>query len=142
MSTALIDPALEAQRQALLDQIADLGDLRPGSLVERFKKCGYPNCKCAQPGARGHGPQWILTTSVEGKTRSRVIPAHAVETTRAQIAECRRLRQLVADLIAISDQICQARLQADPPDAGKKKPARRSSRPPPRPNSTGCSVRT
>ena len=141
MSTALIDPALEAQRQAVLDQIAALGDLRPGSLVKRFKKCGYPNCKRAQPGARGHGPQWILTTSVDGKTRSRVIPADAVETTRAQIAECRRRRQLVADLIAVSDRICQARLQADPPDATTK-PARRSSRPPPLPNSTGCSART
>lgn len=57
MPTPLIDPAPEAQRQALLDQLTQVDDLRPGSLVERFKKCGNPNCKCAQSGVGAHDPQ-------------------------------------------------------------------------------------
>ena len=47
---------LEAQRERLKQQLSGLGDLRPGSLVERYRKCGKPNCHCAQPGEPGHGP--------------------------------------------------------------------------------------
>lgn len=85
----------------MIAQLALLGDPLPGSLVDRFKKRGNPNCKCAQPGARGHGSQWFLTTKVAGKTRSRVIPTHALEETRTHVAECQHLRRLVADLIAL-----------------------------------------
>jgi len=37
MSTSLSE--LEAQRERLKRQLSDLGDLRPGSLVERYRKC-------------------------------------------------------------------------------------------------------
>ena len=56
MPVPLEEPALAARRKELLAQIAQLGDLRPGSLVERYKVCGRANCWFAQPGARGHGP--------------------------------------------------------------------------------------
>lgn len=136
MPVPLSDPALEKRRQALLGQLARLGDLRPGSLVQRFTKCGQASCHCAKKGARGHGPQWVVTTKVGGKTRTRAIPPQALEQTRAAIAECQRLRKLVAELIEISEQVCDARVQTarrDAADAGKKKPARptSSSRPPP-----------
>ena len=51
MPVPLEEPALAARRKELLTQIAQLGDLRPDSLVERCKVCGR-----AQPGTRGHGP--------------------------------------------------------------------------------------
>ena len=73
----------------------------------------------------GHGPRWILTHAVDGKTRTRTIPPDQLDATRAQIAECQRLRRLVAELIEVSDQACQAKLEAehpasDPPGAAKK----------------------
>ena len=61
---------------------------------------------------------------------TRVIPADAVEETRAQIEECRCLRRLTGELIEVSEQLCNARLQtadAEARIAGKKKPARSSS---------------
>ena len=135
--------ALHAQRQQLHAQIAALGDLRPGSLTESYRSCGKPTCHCARKGARGHS-QWLLTYRVGGKTRTRVVPRAALAETRAQIAECQRLRELVAELIEVSEQVCKARAQAAraAPDEGKEKPARRSSPPRPAQNSTACSVRT
>ena len=65
------------------------------------------------PGARGHGPQGLLTAKVNGKTRTRTIPAAAVDTTRAQVAECQRRRRLTAALIAVSEDLCHARLRAE-----------------------------
>ena len=131
---------LAARRQDLLQQLAALGDLRPGSLVQSYRKCGKPNCRCAATDHPGHGPRWILTHPVDGKTRTRTIPADQLDTTRAQIAECQRLRRLVAELIKVSDQACQAKLEAErlagaAPGAAKKKPASKSSPRPWKPKS-------
>lgn len=118
--------ALSARRDELRRQLAAIGDLRPGSLVQNYRRCGRPECFCADKQHRGHGPYWLLTWSVNGKTRSRSIPAQQVAATQAQIAECQRLRRLVADLIAVSEQVCQAQLKPST-SAVKKKPASTSS---------------
>ena len=94
---------LETRREQLLEQLASVGDLRPGTLAERFRKCGKPTCHCARAGDPGHGPVWTLVFTVAGKTKNRVIPADAVARTRAQIAECKRLRSLTSELIEVSE---------------------------------------
>ncbi len=121
---------LQLKRDQLKARLAEMGDMRPGSLVERFRKCGKPACHCAQKEARGHGPCYSLTHAVEGKTVTRVIPKGvAVEHTRQQIAEYHRFRDLVRELIAVSVQICDAQLpaaSAPDPTPFKKNFARRS----------------
>ena len=126
MSVPLDPSPLAARRNDLRRKLASIGDLRPGSLVKNYRRCGKPNCFCADKQQRGHGPYWLLTWSVQGKTRSRSIPASQVEATQAQIAECQRLRRLVADLIAVSDDLCQSRLKVGT-SAVRKKPASKSS---------------
>ena len=107
------DPeVLEERRSDIRAELASVGDLRPGSLVARYRKCGKPNCHCANEEEGGHGPSWSLTRSVGGKTVTRVIPASAVAQTQEQIAECRRLRHLTRDLIEVSVEICEAKLVA------------------------------
>ena len=101
---------LVVQRESIKSQIAGLGDLRPGSLVDRFRKCGKPNCRCAKPGQAGHGPSWSLTHGEKGKTVTFVIPADRVPQTLQQIAECQRLRALTQDLIDVNEKICDARI--------------------------------
>ena len=113
--------------------LAYLDDLRPGFLTVRFRKCGKANCHCAQKGSPGHGPSYSLTHRVAGKTITQVIPqGPAIERTKAQIAEYRRFRQLVRELIAVSEQICSAKLRQAPTvttTEAKKKPLRRSTGP-------------
>jgi len=109
MSASLSE--LEAQRERLKLQLSGLGDLRPGSLVERYRKCGKPNCRCAQAGETGHGPSWSLTHDVKGRTATRVIPQALVPQTREQIAEYRRLRGLTRDLVEVNEKICEARIE-------------------------------
>jgi hypothetical protein len=46
---------LRDRRDELKTALAELGDLRPGSLVERYRRCGKPNCRCAAEGVAGHG---------------------------------------------------------------------------------------
>lgn len=67
MPTSDLDTLLQ-QRDQLKSQLAAIGDLRPGSLVPRFRKCGKPSCHCAKRGDPGHGPSYSLTRPVESKT--------------------------------------------------------------------------
>ena len=52
---------LEAERARLYAELGGVGDFRRGTLSAVFRRCGKPNCRCARPGERGHGPQWNLT---------------------------------------------------------------------------------
>lgn len=110
-SEALVQ--LEQQRQSLVSELGAVGDLRPGSLTRRFRRCGKTNCHCAKSDSPGHGPLWSLTWAVHGQTHSRVIPAGtAVERTKEQIAEYHRFQELVRRFIATSERLCEAKLHA------------------------------
>ena len=51
--------ALLQQRQALVKQLRRLEPfILRGSLIERFKRCGKPGCKCVQ--GPGHGPKYYF----------------------------------------------------------------------------------
>jgi len=128
------------RRDAIREELATIGDLRPGSLVGRYRRCGKPTCHCAREGDPGHGPSWSLTRAVGGRTVTRIIPAAAVEATRAQIAEHRRLRRLSGELVEVSEALCDAvlRTPGEPTEGvergGSKGPSRGSSRPRSRPS--------
>jgi len=117
--------ALRDRRDQLAARLARVDDLRPGFLTARFRKCGKPNCHCAQKDSPGHGPSYSLTHRVGGKTVTQVIPqGPAVERAKAQIAEYRRFRNLVRELIVVSEQICSVQvrdLEGVPASRAKKK---------------------
>jgi len=98
------------------------------SLAERYRKCGKPNCHCAQPDEPGHGPSWSLTHDVKGKTTTRIIPKAFVPQTREHIAEYQRLRRLTSDLVEVNEKICEARIGSGETEGDlKKRLARRAT---------------
>lgn len=131
------DPeALERRRHEIRDELTSVGDLRPGSLVGRYRRCGKPNCHCAAKAAGGHGPSWSLTRRVGGKTVTRIIPPSAVTQTREQIAEYQRFRKLTGELVEVSERLCETHLlgpRAASAEAvkkgGSKRPSTGKSRP-------------
>lgn len=128
MASPLTLSDLTQRRSEIQAQLAGLGPMRPGTLAQRFRKCGKPNCSCAREGARGHGPVWVLTWAVEGKTQTRVIPEEAVEDVRAQVAEYQRCRTLTRALVEVSTRMCDVHLE-EVKGAKKKPSSRRSNRP-------------
>ena len=133
MATDLQRRRLLERRDSLKAELAAVGDMRPGSLVGRFRKCGKPSCHCALADSPGHGPSWSLTRQVGQQTKTRIIPAGpAVERTQAQIAEYRRFRELMRELVEISEQLCDAQLIAEqgaPAEAAEKGGSTRRSKP-------------
>ena len=80
--------SLEQQRANIANQIADLGDLRCGSITSTTGRCGKPSCHCHQPNDPGHGPNLRLTYKVEGKTATESLPDQAAmrKAVRTHIA--------------------------------------------------------
>ena len=136
---------LEHLRAELYEQLSRVGDFRRGSLNEVRRKCGRPNCACAQPGHPGHGPQYNLSRSVGGRTVTRHLkPGPELDKIRAEVAEYERFRALVGQVTEVNEEICGARPaapSAGEPSAGPGRekrgsaassPRRSRRRPPPR----------
>ena len=111
---------LRQQKRSLLQQLSEIGDFRPGSLVGRFRKCGKPYCHCAQEGDAGHGPSWSLTRGVNGKTLTKIIPKNAVETTKKQIEEYSQFQKLSHELVEVNVHICDQMLVSQVDDDGQE----------------------
>jgi len=118
---------LRKRRDEIREELAAVGDLRPGSLVGRYRKCGKPNCHCAREEGGGHGPSWSLTRAVGGRTVTRIIPPDAVPRTRAQIAEYQRLRRLTGELVEVSEGLCEALLAGATSGAGSGEGSKRGA---------------
>jgi len=118
-------PQLEAQRDALLAQIAAIGDFRPGSLSRLRRQCGRATCQCARPNGTKHA-SWQLTRKVGAQSRCRGIPDSALDETRHQMAEYQRFRDLVRQLTEVSDALCDRRLKSGRKEKKTRHPNHRS----------------
>ncbi|HSP66380.1 MAG TPA: DUF6788 family protein [Bryobacteraceae bacterium] len=118
---------LEMQRAAIQQQIAQLGDLRAGSITTTGGRCGNPRCHCHGKDDPGHGPFYRLTRKVNGKTVTETfsIPA-ALRKAQNEITEYHRFRELSRNLLEINEKICRARPVADTLTPEEKKRPRRS----------------
>ena len=131
---------LEEQRARLYAQLAATGDFRPGSINVTYRRCGKPNCACAQEGHPGHGPRYLLTRSEGGKTRTRQLKGPEVEKVRAEVANYREFLVVSEQIVEVSEAICEARPVAaaagEPPEepSGERggSPRRSRRRRPPR----------
>ena len=131
MSDSLVD--LEGRRNAVQSQIAQLGDMRSGSITGTGGRCGNPNCHCHRTGDPGHGPYYRLTRKVKGKTVTETFPSPAsLAKAQREVAECQRFRELGEQLLDVNEQICELRrAEETAPSAQEKKrpkPSKRKSR--------------
>src|SRR4030095_14656061 len=102
--------ALEFRRMKLLHQLAELGDFRPGSISVNYRKCGKKNCVCAQPAHRGHGPQYLWSATVKGKSVAKNLRlGPELEKARQQSENYQSFLQLTKELIEVNHKICELR---------------------------------
>jgi hypothetical protein len=101
---------LEARRQQLYQQLAALGDFRPGMISVNFRKCGRGNCRCAQPEQPGHGPQYLWNSTQQGKSRAQNLRlGPELEKVQQEVANYRRFVELCGELVQVNEQICRTR---------------------------------
>ena len=122
-------PLLEARRTDLLRALANLKDMRPGSVVGAVFRCGKASCHCARPEDPGHGPNLRLTYKWQGKTVTEALPSPAaVRKAEREIAEFRNYQRLGKELVEVNEKICRLRPVEEALTPQEKKQPRRSSR--------------
>jgi hypothetical protein len=125
MPESLVD--LGDRRTIIQSQIAQLGDMRSGSITATGGRCGNPNCHCHRAGDPGHGPYHRLTRKVESKTITETFssPASLAKAQR-EVAEYHRFRELSGQLLDVNEKICGLRPVEDAPLTfqEKKRPKR------------------
>ena len=102
----------QRRRRKLHEQLRalSLAPLMRGSLVERLRRCGRPNCACARDAARRHGGKF-LTVQLDGRTHALHVRPEDEAKVRAAIDAYARLWKLINELTAceLSDLRRQAR---------------------------------
>jgi len=102
---------IERRRRQLREQLRALSTVRlmRGSLVERLRRCGRPNCACARdPGAR-HGGRF-LTVQLDGRTQAVHVRPQDEDAVRAAVTAYRQLWEVINGLT--SCELAELRRQA------------------------------
>ena len=111
MSSSDPTSALRQRRQALIKQ---LGRLEPfvlrGSLIERFKRCGKPGCKCAQ--GPGHGPKYYLSVSQPGaRPEMDYVPVEYSQQVSEYLHNFQQVRQLLEQICNLNRELLRRRVK-------------------------------
>ena len=106
-----LDPAQRQEARQIateLAQIARTGQVLPGSITERYTRCGHAGCACQADPPRRHGPYWQWTRKLANKTVGGYLSKQQASEYQAWIANDRRLRELLTRLEAIGIEHLEA----------------------------------
>jgi hypothetical protein len=96
------DRSADQARAAIQAALASIGFCLPGSIVIRRTRCGKPRCACKADPPALHGPYIQWTRTVNGKTVTRILTPAQYDTYAPWLASARKLRELTAELEAVS----------------------------------------
>jgi len=97
------------RRERLLRNLPDLHKILRGSLVERYRRCGRANCRCARRGDPGHGPAYSLMVTVgPGQTVQVYVPRAQKEQVERWIANFRIARQTLEEISTVNRGLLKA----------------------------------
>ena len=97
----------------LAGQLAEVGFIATGTVVQRSTRCGTPGCRCHADPPQPHGPYWQWTTKVAGKTVTRRLTERQAALYTEWTANNRKFRQLITQMREISDRATELILAAD-----------------------------
>lgn len=110
---------MSAQERRLRNRASQLlagAGVLHGSLVVRKRRCGKPNCHCADgEGHRG----LVLTVRTDGRTEQIHIPQHLESTVEQWVEQDHQIRDLLADLALLhTEKIRELKRQGTPSSDG------------------------
>lgn len=89
---------LEQRHRTLLREIGEIGPVLRGTIGTYRTQCGSPGCRCHTDLAARHGPYYIWTRKVSGKTVTRMLSGEQAKLLRPWTKNMRRLDRLVTAL--------------------------------------------
>ena len=105
-------PAQQARAEAIAAEItarlAGLAFALPGTLADRMTRRGHPGCRCRADPPRLHGPYRQWTRKKNGKTATKILTDDQAADYAPWFDNHRRIRDLLAELEALSLEIAEA----------------------------------
>lgn len=97
--------------------LADMGEMRPGSISKQYNVCGNPKCRCKDPeNPKKHGPYYQLSYTHKGKSTTEFVKKENVDAAKQQIKNFREFKKLTEEWIDLSVKIAKLRKM----ESGKK----------------------
>lgn len=99
---------LRKKRKALLRRLPPMNAILRGSLIERYKRCGKPGCRCAQ--GPGHGPKYYLSVShTDGKPLVDYVPQDYYEQAEKYLSNYRTIKETLKEICIINSELLRRR---------------------------------
>jgi hypothetical protein len=96
----------EQKRKTLLKKLAKIGNFRRGTISVNYRKCGKKNCACAKEGHPGHGPQFLWSTTMKGKSYTKQLKVGPVLQKYVEENDnYRTFQRLCEEIIKVSEKI-------------------------------------
>lgn len=92
----------ERRYRDLARQLADVGYIASGSVARRYNRCGKAYCGCHADPPRLHGPYWLFTAKVNGKTVNKRLSEDEARLYQQWIANDRNARSLLGEMRAVA----------------------------------------
>jgi len=104
-------PALLRRRKALVQQVARLEPLvLRGSLIERYKRCGHPGCRCQK--GQGHGPKDYLSVSqAGGRPEMDYVPQEYSQQVSEYLRNFQKVRQILEQICNLNRELLRRRVK-------------------------------
>jgi hypothetical protein len=106
--------AYERRYRDLATQLAHVGYIASGSVALRYSQCGKLHCACKQDPTKRHGPYWLWTAKVDGKTVNRRLSEHEAHLYQVWIANDRHVRELLTQMRLLVNKATQLLLFESP----------------------------
>jgi hypothetical protein len=101
---------LQKQIQQVKKHLAEIEDLRPGSLSTQYNVCGNPTCRCKRTdNPLKHGPYYQLSYTRKGRHTTEFVKAEDVQEVQLQLQNYQLLKNLIDEWVDLSLTIARLR---------------------------------
>ena len=100
---------LNSRRKELFEQLTGLSEFRRGTISINYSKCGKQECWCSKQETKGHGPKYLWSKKIKGKTVSKNLKlGPEVEKYLSETERYKMFVNICDELIEVNEQLCNA----------------------------------
>lgn len=102
--------SLEKKRRSLHRRLEEVGDFRRGTISTNYRKCGKKNCICTSEGHPGHGPQYLWSTTIKGRSYAKSLKlGPELQKFMKETSSYRKHLELCDKIVKVNEEICRLR---------------------------------
>jgi hypothetical protein len=98
---------LTVRYAGLQRQLAGIGYICNGTVMQLYRTCGKPGCNCKEDPQMKHGPYYIWTRKEKGKTVTRSLSEEVAKRCIEYIGNSRRMVGILEEMKKISNGIIE-----------------------------------